>query len=276
MIVLTLNAGSSSLKGHVVDGERILGASLVGWGATTDERAAAVDRMLGDLLGGRGLRGASPAAVAHRVVHGGTRFTAHTVLDDEAIEAIAVASELAPLHNGAALDAIHAARRRLPDQLHVACFDTAFHVSLPEIARREPVPESWHQLGIRRFGFHGLSVEWSVGRAASLLGRDAAELDLIVAHLGGGASVTAVHHGASAWSSMGYTPNDGIMMGSRSGALDPAIVTEMIERHGLSPADVATALERGAGLVGVSGRSADVRRARDGGGDGRLRLAPGA
>jgi acetate kinase len=221
------------------------------------------------------LHGASVGAVAHRVVHGGTRFTAHTLLDNDAVEAIGAASELAPLHNAAALAAIRAARRRLPDRPHVACFDTAFHASLPEVARREPVPEAWHELGIRRFGFHGLSVEWSVGRAAALLGREPADLDLVVAHLGGGASVTAVNRAASAWSSMGYTPNDGIMMGSRSGSLDPAIVTEMIERHGLSPAAVASALEHDAGLAGVSGRSGDVREleASAAAGDSRARIA---
>jgi len=259
MIVLTLNAGSSTLKGHVVEGERVLATNAISWGPAAEDRADAADRMIEKLLGERALRAGSLGAVAHRVVHGGTRFTAHTVLDDETVEAITAASDLAPLHNAAALAAMRVARRRLPDLPHVACFDTAFHATLSEIARREPVPEAWRELGIRRFGFHGLSVEWSVGRAAALLGREAADLQLIVAHLGGGASVTAVNGGASAWSSMGYTPNDGIMMGSRSGSLDPAIVTEMIERHGLSPAAVATALEHEAGLTGVSGRSADVR-----------------
>ena len=275
MIVLTLNAGSSTLKGHVVDGETVLATSTIAWGPAAEERAQAADRILDELLGEPVLRGAAVRAVAHRVVHGGTRFTAHTVLDDHAVEAIAAASELAPLHNAVALAAIGAARRRLPDLPHVACFDTAFHASLPEVARRESVPEAWHRLGVRRFGFHGLSVEWSVERAAALLGREATDLDLVVAHLGGGASVTAVNRAASAWSSMGYTPNDGIMMGSRSGSLDPAIVTEMIERHGLSPAAVASALEHEAGLTGVSGRSGDVREleAAADAGDSRARIA---
>ena len=117
------------------------------------------------------------------------------------------------------------------------------------------MPAAWHELGIRRFGFHGLSVEWSVRRAAALLDRKAADLQLIVAHLGGGASVTAVNAGASAWSSMGYTPNDGIMMSSRSGSLDPAIVIEMIDRRGLSRLGVMCAgwLIQKARLAGESG-----------------------
>jgi acetate kinase len=253
VIILTLNAGSSSLKAHLLDGDRVVDARTAAW--TADDRATVLAGALGDLAAG----GPSIDAVAHRVVHGGERFTRHVILDDDTVGAIEGAGSLAPLHNAAAVETIRAARQRLADVPQVACFDTAFHATLSEAARRDPIPDEWHALGVRRFGFHGLSVEWSVGRAAELLGRPVADLRLVVAHLGSGASVTAVDAGRSAWSSMGFTPNDGIMMRTRSGALDPAIVTSMIREHGRSPDEVDQALEQRAGLAGVSGRSGDVR-----------------
>ena len=153
----------------------------------------------GDGRGGdrRGLLADGPVdAVGYRVVHGGERFTAPTLLDDPAIEAIEALGDLAPLHNPIAAETIRAARARLPALPHVAAFDTAFHATLPEAAIRYPVPASWRTAsGIRRYGFHGLSVAWSVRRAAELLMRPADELALVVAHLGGGCSVTAVDRG---------------------------------------------------------------------------------
>jgi acetate kinase len=270
VIVLTLNAGSSSLKAHLVDGDRVVDSRSATW--TADDRAPVLAEALRDLAGGAAAR---IDAVAHRVVHGGERFTRHVVLDGDTVRAIEQAGSLAPLHNAAAVETIRAARHRLADVPQVACFDTAFHATLSEAARRDPIPEDWRALGIRRFGFHGLSVEWSVGRAAGLLRRPVGELRLVVAHLGSGASVTAVDAGRSAWSSMGFTPNDGIMMRTRSGALDPAILTAMIRGHGRSVDDIDEALEHRAGLAGLSGRSGDVREleAAAAAGDAASRLA---
>jgi acetate kinase len=270
MRVLTLNAGSTSLKAHLVAGGRVAAQHAADWQADDRERVldAALDALRVD--------GASVDAVAHRIVHGGDRLTNHTLIDDDVEAAIEAGGSLAPLHNAIGLEIVRIARGRLPDVPQIACFDTAFHATLPEIARREPVPESWRALGVRRYGFHGLSVEWSVGRAATLLDRRIDALSLVVAHLGGGASVTAVEGGRSAWCSMGWTPNDGIMMATRSGALDPAIVTSMLGRAGQTAGEVADALERRSGLLGVSGTSGDVRtlhgEARDGDVAARLAL----
>ena len=267
--VLTLNAGSSSLKASVVADGAAVASRAADWDASS--RAA----VLAEILDGLAVHDRALDAVAHRVVHGGDRFTEHVVLDDATVAAIEAAGDLAPLHNAAALETIGLARQRLAGVPHVACFDTAFHAGLPPVARREPIPERWAALGIRRFGFHGLSVEWSVGRAAELLGRPAEQLRIVVAHLGSGASVTAVDRGGSAWSSMGYTPNDGIMMGTRSGAIDPGLVLDLVRHRGLPPEDVARGLEHESGLLGVSGTTSDVRdlegAARSG--DDRARLA---
>jgi acetate kinase len=150
------------------------------------------------------------------------------------------------------------ARERLPDIRHVAAFDTAFHATLPEAARRYPVPDAWAAAGIRRYGFHGLSVAWSTRRGAELLGRPVRELRLVVAHLGGGCSVTAVDAGRSVDTSMGMTPLEGLMMGTRAGSIDPGVVLRMV-RSGRSPEAVEADLDRRSGLAGVAG-TADVRQ----------------
>ena len=267
--VLALNAGSSTLKGSLVEGDRVVATATRAWEG--GDRAEIVRDAIDDIAGG------GVDVVAHRVVHGGERFVNHVRLDDETVEAVAAATELAPLHNTPALETIRAAREAFPDTPHVACFDTAFHATLPEAARRYPVPERWHQAGYRRFGFHGLSVEWSVGRAGELLRRPPGDLDLVVAHLGSGSSVTAVAGGRSAWTSMGYTPLDGVMMGTRPGSLDPGLLLQLLRADG-PDRDVETlarSLEHESGLRGVSGTSSDVRdlEAAADGGDARARLA---
>jgi acetate kinase len=253
MRVLAVNAGSSSLKVGIVDGDATASAT-VDWGA--EGRAATLRRAIADAGAGT----PDVDAVAHRVVHGGERLTNPVAIDDAVLAEIEAVGELAPLHNAVSLETIAAARTLLSGVPHVACFDTGFHAGLPEAARRDPIPSAWHERwGIRRFGFHGLSVEWSVQRAAELLKRPISDLQLVVAHLGSGCSVTAVAGGRSVWASMGFTPLDGLMMRTRSGAIDPGIVVHVMRHGGLDPDQVADALEHESGLAGVGGGTGDVR-----------------
>jgi acetate kinase len=261
MRILTLNPGSSSLKASLIDepGDHTLGRVERDWGSDatrhTDRDAdlRAASRELG-------LERYSVDAVGYRVVHGGEQFRDAAVIDDATLAAIRELDALAPLHNAVAADTIEAGRRLLADVPHVGCFDTAFHASLPESARRYPLPEAWYaDWGIRRYGFHGLSVAWSVGRAAGLLGRPAEDLHLVVAHLGSGCSVTAVAGGRSMATSMGMTPLEGLMMGTRSGSIDPGILFHLLDVHRISVPELADALEHGSGLLGASGITASVR-----------------
>jgi acetate kinase len=290
--VLVLNAGSSSLKASLIElPGRTLGQSDVDWGSDATGAAdragdlrSAIERLGADLpdAGERNTHGSHAAGslrvdvVGHRVVHGGARFSRAARIDETVLAAIRDVSALAPLHNGVALEAIEAAMTLLPDVAHVACFDTAFHATLPEEARRYPVPEPWHSdWGVRRYGFHGLSVAWAARRAAALLGRSDRELCLIVAHLGSGCSVTAVEAGRSVETSMGLTPLEGLMMGTRSGSIDPGILVRLLVDGRLTPDELGEALSHRSGLLGVSGVSGDVRvldvAAR--GGDERAALA---
>jgi acetate kinase len=224
--VLVVNAGSTSLKLHVVDGERSEPIDSLG-------RPSAVD------------------AVAHRVVHGGPRFREPVVIDDEVLDAIAGLRSLAPLHNAPALRGIEAARAALPDVPHVAVFDTAFHGTIPDEASTYALPARWRDdWGIRRYGFHGLSVQWSAERAAALLGGDRR---LVVAHLGGGCSVTAVRGGRSVDTTMGFSPLEGVPMTTRSGSLDPGAVLYVLRERGVSLDDVDLALNEESGVKGLAG-----------------------
>ncbi len=200
------------------------------------------------------------AGVGHRVVHGGSRFHEPTVVDDAVLAELDELAELAPLHNPVAVDTIRAAREALPNVPHVAAFDTAFHRTLSPTGYIYPLPYEWYEeWGIRRYGFHGLSVEWSVQRAGELLGRDPTGLGLIVAHLGSGCSVTAVDGGRSVWTSMGMTPLEGLMMGTRAGSFDPGVMLKLLRDGRLSVDELENALDHGSGLLGVSGVSGDVR-----------------
>lgn len=278
MRVLVLNAGSSSLKASVVDDGETLLRTSVSWG---DDATQVAERQMGvrailEALDGAQIPTASIEAVGHRVVHGGSVFAAPVVLDESALASLDALDELAPLHNGVAVDTIRAARKALPGVRHVACFDTAFHATLPQSVARYPVPESWHtDWGIRRFGFHGLSITWAVERAGELFGRPVSDLDIVVAHLGSGCSVTAVRGGLSVATSMGFTPLEGLMMGTRSGSVDPGILIHLLRTGLMNPDALAETLEHGSGLLGVSGRSADVRelQAAADAGDERARLA---
>jgi acetate kinase len=258
--VLVLNAGSSSLKASIIElGQRDALASLTAdWGADATrvaDRRPTIAAALDQLAAAAGLALATDLlGVGHRVVHGGSRFRAPIVVDDVVLAELDALSELAPLHNPVAVDTLRVTRQLLPGQRHVATFDTAFHASLPEAAYVYPLPWQWYaEWGVRRFGFHGLSVAWSVRRAAELLGRDASDLQLVVAHLGSGCSVTAVAAGRSVATSMGLTPLEGLMMGTRAGSFDPGVALRLLDDGRLSVAQLEAALEHRSGLVGVSG-----------------------
>jgi len=297
--VLLLNAGSSSLKATLVEAGagRVLAHASADWAGpvtryvrtgpagaqTSDEvqwrgHAEAVERALSDLVEVPGRSGASAAplaAVGHRVVHGGA-FRASVRIAPEVRSRIAALAELAPLHNPPGLEALAAAEAELPDVPHVAVFDTAFHATLPPAARTYAVPDAWtRDWGIRRYGFHGLSHAYCTGRAAEMLGRAAAELRLVICHLGHGCSAAAVLHGRCVDTTMGFTPLDGLVMATRSGAVDPGILLHVQRQHGLSAKDVEEALNHQSGLRGVSGLSGDMREvlAAARAGDERARLA---
>ena len=250
--VLVVNAGSSTLK-----------LSLVGAGgeplaAATEPLAA--DDALGDALAAFVAAGPPPAASGHRIVHGGEAFVAPAIVDDAVEERLQALSELAPLHTPPALRALRTARRLLPAVPAVACFDTAFHADLPEAAATYAVPAEWRRRwGLRRFGFHGLSHAWATRRTSQLLRVRPDGLRLVVAHLGAGASLAAVSGGRSVDTTMGFTPLDGLVMATRSGAVDPGLLL-WVQRHGGLDADAAErSLETRSGLLGLSERSADLR-----------------
>jgi acetate kinase len=278
--VLVLNPGSSTLKAAVLEppGRDALATSTVEWSADAARvsvRATGVADVLG-AVEAAGVSQASIDAVGYRVVHGGTRFVNPTLLEDATVDDIEELAELAPLHTRISVETIRAARQTLAGIPHVAAFDTAFHASLPPVAYRYPVPEAWFRdWGIRRFGFHGLSVAWSIARAAELLGRNVEGLRLVVAHLGSGCSVTAVDGGRSVDTSMGMTPLEGLMMGTRAGSIDPGILLALLGDGRASQSELEDVLDHRSGLLGVSGRSADVREllVAEGAGDGAAALA---
>ncbi|MGW0809332.1 acetate/propionate family kinase [Nonomuraea sp. NPDC002799] len=211
----------------------------------------------------------SPVAVGHRVVHGGDRFTEAVLVDDGVITAIEELSALAPLHNPVNLAGIRIARAAFPGVPQVAVFDTAFQLTLPPEAYTYAVPRDWRErLGVRRFGFHGTSCAYVSRRAAAFLGRDPQELDLVVLHLGNGASATAMSGGRSVDTSMGMTPLEGLVMGTRSGDADPALGGYLARVAGLDARRVEDDLSRRSGLLALAG-TLDMREVRErGDGDG--------
>ncbi len=289
MRVLVLNVGSSSLKGSIVDSVDLAAVAKDEVSLGTDAtRQKAIERTVGSLLAKLGVtsphlalphergRGYPVEAVGHRVVHGGTKFRSAVRVNDRVLKGIEALGEFAPLHNPVAAATIRAAQVALPKIPQVAAFDTAFHATLSEEQYVYPVPWRWtREYGIRRFGFHGLSVEWSMRRAAELLGRPATELGLVVAHLGSGCSVTAVLNGRSVATSMGLTPMEGLMMGTRAGSIDPGILLYMLRTRRTGWRELETALDHQSGLVGVSGRAVGMRELEKAAGDGnqRARLA---
>ncbi|WP_432988509.1 acetate/propionate family kinase [Dactylosporangium sp. CA-233914] len=252
-MILVLNSGSSSVKFRVVDladpaaGERGL-IEKIGEPGGVPDHAAALEQVL------EGLGDVPIEAVGHRIVHGGAKFAAPAVVDDEVLAVLRDLVPLAPLHNPGGITGIEAAREKLPSVPHVAVFDTAFHATIPPAAATYAIDRSLAaRYDIRRFGFHGTSCAYVAGRAATLLGRPLQELNLIVLHLGNGASATAVRGGRSVDTSMGMTPLEGLVMGTRSGDLDPAVGTYLHRVAGMDFAAVDDTLQRHAGLLGLAG-----------------------
>jgi acetate kinase len=272
MPVLVLNAGSSTLKAQLLDpesGKLVRRSTIERIGEAGRTHEGAVAQLLAEM------QAETVSAVGHRVVHGGERFTAALQIDDAVEAAIEACVPLAPLHNPANLAGIRAARRALPDLPHVAVFDTAFHARLPRRAATYAIdPAIAAEHGIRRFGFHGTSHAYVAELAAGELRRPLAELRLVTLHLGNGASACAIELGHSTETSMGMTPLEGLVMGTRAGDIDPGAVLALL-RAGLDAQAVDRLLNHQSGLAGLSGVSNDLRdierRAADG--DDRCRLA---
>lgn len=285
MNILVINCGSSSLKYQLIDmnGEEVLAKGLVErigiegsrikhdttgkerviieepmkdhkralelvLEAIVDEKYGAIKSM--DEIG----------AVGHRVLHGGEDFSSSTIIDDEVMKAIENNIELAPLHNPPNIMGIEACKELMPEVPMVAVFDTAFHQTIPADNYIYALPyELYEKYKIRRYGFHGTSHKYVSQRAAEILGKDIRDLNIVTAHLGNGSSVTAVEGGKSVDTSMGLTPLEGLAMGTRSGDIDPAIIPFIMEKEGLSFEEVNQMLNKGSGVLGISGISSDFR-----------------
>ena len=198
--------------------------------------------------------------VGHRVVHGGREYLASTLVTDDVKAAIARLSVLAPAHNPANLEGIEAVERVLPSTPQVAVFDTAFHAHMPLEAATYPIPYEWLAKDVRRYGFHGISHQYCTHRTAQILQTDSAALKLIICHLGNGCSLAAVREGHSIDTTMGFTPLDGLMMGSRSGAIDPGILIYLLRQEGYTVDQLNQMLNQDSGLKGISGVSSDLRQ----------------
>src|SRR6185312_9914990 len=278
MRVLVINSGSSSLKYQVrdTDTNEVAASGLIdrigeGAGGPADH-GEAMD-LVAEVLEGE-LAAKPLDAVGHRVVHGGERFSEPVRINNEITRAIERLNPLAPLHNPANVLGIRAITAKWPDMPQVAVFDTAFHRTLPEHAWRYAVPDSlYRQYGIRRYGFHGTSHEFVTGRAAELLGVPLEEFNAVICHLGNGVSLTAIQGGASIDTSMGFTPLEGLVMGTRSGDIDPSILI-FLQRQGMSADEIDTLLKRDSGLKALFGDNdmrAIVNAAESG--DARAQLA---
>ncbi len=245
MRVLVVNAGSSSLKLQLLDGETLVAEQTVARWEHADELDA-LQRFIETIDG--------VDAVGHRVVHGGTRFSGPVLIDDGVVEYLVSITDLAPLHQPKAVAAIRELRRVLPSIPQIACFDTTFHTTIPPAAATYAVPAQWNaRWNLRRYGFHGLSHSYAANRAAQLLGRDVAALRIVTCHLGAGASLCAVKHGVSVDTTMGFTPLEGLVMATRSGNVDPGMMLWLLQHGGLSVADLADGLELHGGLAGLAG-----------------------
>jgi len=264
--VLVVNAGSSSLKLRLLDArdEIVAEADIDAPRAQVDEAA------LAEWVAGAG----TVDAVGHRIVHGGERFRAAVRIEDGVVAELRALADLAPLHQPKSLAALDAVARALPHTPAVACFDTAFHATLPAEAATYAVPRAWRERwDVRRYGFHGLSHAYAARRAAELAPGVAR---IVTCHLGAGASLCAVRDGRSVDTTMGFTPLEGLVMATRSGSVDPGLVLWLLEREQVSVAEAAAALEHESGLVALAG-TADMREvlAREEAADADARLALG-
>jgi acetate kinase len=282
--LLTINTGSSSLKAALyapdrwqqrelgVQVERIGGAGsrlritnahgATVWEAQRElaDHEAALQAFLDWLE--REHPDRPPAAVGHRVVHGGAKYHAPQVVTADLVAALQALVTIDPEHLPQAIAAIRAVSRRYPAVPQVACFDTAFHRTMPDVAQRYPLPRSLWEAGVLRYGFHGLSYEYVVQELRTL-DPAAATGRLVLAHLGNGASMAAVRNGISVDTTMGFTPTGGLMMGTRSGDLDPGVLLYLLQARSMAPEAVSTLVNRQAGLLGVSGTSGDMRELLD-------------
>lgn len=274
--VLALNSGSSSLKFglyrvHSLQTRRLIageaesigeeaavfhaegptGASLLRESAALPSQKDAVIRIARLLTD---LKMPAPQSIGHRIVHGGPKLKRHCIIDDSVLEELKAAVVFAPLHMPSALSVIGFAKAHFPTLPQVACFDTSFHAHMPDIARVLPIPHALRAEGVERYGFHGLSCESIVRQLAGAL-----PSKLLIAHLGNGASITAVKDGQSIDTSMGLTPTGGIIMGTRSGDLDPGVLVYLARQKKLDATQLEELVDRRSGLLGVSGVSADLR-----------------
>jgi len=267
--VLVVNAGSSSLKLRVLDDSD----QVTGTADLPAPRGAADAAAIGSALASLG----DADAAGYRIVHGGTSFTGPVEIDDGVLTRLRALTGLAPLHQPKSLAAVEAVQRARPGLPGVACFDTAFHATIPAAAATYALPREWRQRwALRRYGFHGLSHAYCSGRAAELAGATGdATLRIVTCHLGAGASLAAVRGGISVDTTMGFTPLEGLVMATRSGSVDPGLVLWLAEQAGTPPAELAATLEHRSGLFGLAG-TADMREvvagAAAGGQDARLAL----
>jgi acetate kinase len=251
--VLALNCGSSSLKYALFDGERVVVRGAIddiGEGAVADH-GAAVHVVLDELAA----RGTAPRAVGHRLVHGGPDHAAPERVDGALLGALATLAPYAPLHLPAELRAIEAVTARFADLPQVVCFDTAFHRTMPDVAQRYALPASLYDAGVRRYGFHGISYEFVVeSLGAQKIGRS------VIAHLGSGASMVAIRDGRSIDTTMGFTPTAGLVMGTRSGDLDPGLLVYLLAHGGYDARRLERLVNHDAGLAALSGTTPNMQR----------------
>lgn len=285
MNVLVINCGSSSLKYQLIesDAEKVLAKGLcerigISGSAITHQPAGGdkvktevpmadhtaavkyvIEKLTDPSVGV--IKSLSEIhAVGHRIVHGGEKFAGSVVITDEVMEEIEACSDLAPLHNPANLIGIRSCQENMPGVPNVGVFDTAFHQTMPKKAYLYGLPyEYYEKYKIRRYGFHGTSHDFVSKRAAEILGKSRDDLKIIVCHLGNGASVSAVDHGKSVDTSMGLTPLEGLIMGTRSGDMDPAIVAFLAQKEGLSAQEVIDICNKKSGVLGLSRKSSDFR-----------------
>lgn len=251
MRILVVNAGSSSLKMSVLDGQEVLSAgSIERWDG--DNSLAS----LRDLLDETG----PVDAIGHRIVHGGPRHAGPARIDPDLVRELSALTELAPLHQPRSLAGISAVGRLLPNVTAVACFDTAFHRTLPSAAATYALPAAWNEKwDLRRYGFHGLSHSYAARRAVEIAGRSTAGTRIVSCHLGAGASLCAVVGGVSVDTTMGFTPLAGLVMATRSGSVDPGVLLWLLQTGRVPLDELADVLEHKSGLAGLSGTSGDIR-----------------